>query len=91
MGSVEPEPHAVHGKRLLPNYIDHVAEDEPQRVLGMIARSPDISLGFQEITYEEFARAVDFCAWWLHRQLEQKDGSKTISYLVSRTYDDRWT
>ncbi len=49
-----------YGKRLLPTIIDSYAEQKPGRVYASIPVSnDDLSLGFKDISYLEFARAID--------------------------------
>jgi hypothetical protein len=75
-----------YGERLVPHVIDQIAINEPGSLLGIIARSPNILKGFQEVTSREFANVGDFTAWWIGEQLTLQVGPNTIAYIVSRVH-----
>lgn len=68
MASVPPPP-ANFGQRLLPSVVDDTATATPSRILYSVPRSRDIADGFIDITAQDFARAVDRCAWHLEESL----------------------
>lgn len=51
-----------YGKRLLPCVLDAEAEANPQRVFAAVARSNDVSEGFEDVTFFQVAKAVNFVA-----------------------------
>ncbi len=71
------------GKRLLPVLIDQYALEEPQRSWASIPKDDDdISKGFQEVTYRQFAKAINKASWWLEAQLGPSHESfETIAYV----------
>ena len=62
---VEPRRQVETGRRLLPMAIDQFAAEEPNKVWASIPRSDELADGFRDITYREFADAIDRAAWWL--------------------------
>ena len=70
-----------YGKRLLPQVVDEAAEQEPSRVVGMIAKSTDISKGFREISIGELATAVNHVAHWIEEKIGKSNAFETIAYI----------
>ncbi|KAM3066259.1 hypothetical protein ACMFMG_003230 [Clarireedia jacksonii] len=66
---------------LFPHLLEKEARDDPQRIVAMLAKSSDISQGFQNITAAEFLRAVDFTAHWLDSQLHGFTPNETIAFV----------
>jgi len=56
-----------YGKRLIANIIDETAEKDPERTFVAIPRSSDPKDGWRDITYKQFANAVNRLA---HRIVE---------------------
>jgi len=56
-------PH--YGRRLLPCVLDDEARANPQRVFAALARSNDLSQGFQDVVFRQVAQAVNFTAYRL--------------------------
>ena len=69
------------GKRLLPVLVDDISRSGPQRVFASVARSVNLHDGFRDITYKEFASAIDRCAWWIERELGKGQNFETIGYM----------
>lgn len=62
------------GERLIGSLIDDYAANDPTRVWAAIPIDDnDISQGFQDITYKQFANAINHATWWLKRELEIKN------------------
>ncbi|PSN68711.1 acetyl-CoA synthetase-like protein [Corynespora cassiicola Philippines] len=58
------------GTRLLPSTIDEIAASDPDRVWACIPRDgSDISKGYKDITYRQFANAINHAAAWLGSSL----------------------
>ncbi|APA08871.1 hypothetical protein sscle_04g036410 [Sclerotinia sclerotiorum 1980 UF-70] len=71
-----------YGCRLLPQLVDEKAESHPTQLMGMIAKSSDLSHGFFEFTYKDIANAVNFMSWWLLEKLGPPSEDKnTIAYI----------
>ena len=66
---------------MLPQALDVLAESEPERTLGCIAKSTDMSKGFIEVKTRDIARAVNYCAWWLEEQIGRGADFETIGIL----------
>lgn len=76
----------VFGERLLPTLIDEIATTTPNRVYASIPRDDaDMSNGFRDVTYADFARAIDEFAFWLDSALGRADGTfPTFAYFGPR-------
>ncbi|KAJ8058964.1 hypothetical protein OCU04_011948 [Sclerotinia nivalis] len=83
MESSEPINNDVpYGCRLLPQLVDDKAGSHPTQLMGMIAKSSDLSHGFFEFTYKDIANAVNFMSWWLLEKLgPPSEGKNTIAYI----------
>ena len=62
------------GKRLLPAVIDHCAEKNPNRIYASIPYTDDPADGYRDITYRQFAAAIDKAAWWLQSVIGKGNG-----------------
>ena len=62
------------GKRLLPAVIDHCAEKNPNRIYASIPYTDDPADGYRDITYRQFATAIDKAAWWLQSVIGKGNG-----------------
>ncbi|KAI9736294.1 MAG: putative NRPS-like protein biosynthetic cluster [Cirrosporium novae-zelandiae] len=72
------------GYRLLPNIVDDLARDTPSKLYALIPKSANISDGFHEVSYREFADAINSVSWWLEETLGKpkgKWGEQTVGYL----------
>lgn len=74
-------PPGIAGQRLLPCLVDEIADTDPYRVLYSIMKTKDPAEGFLDITAQDFARAVDKCAWHLRDLLGQAENFPTLTYL----------
>jgi acyl-coenzyme A synthetase/AMP-(fatty) acid ligase len=74
-------------QRLLPQLVDTFAAEDPTHVLGMAAKSEDLSQGFTSITTSELCHAVNFTAHWLDSQRCLTPGSsETIAFIGSQDF-----
>ena len=77
------------GERLIGRLIDEYAANDPTRVWASIpVDDNDLSRGFQDITYKQFANAINHAAWWLKGQLVAKNkdngnGSPTETFTFA--------
>lgn len=83
MGSVANLNNVPYGKRLVPNIIDQVASQDPDRECIQIPRSSVASDGWRIITWKDLANGVNRCA---HKIVElfgkPEEGSfPTIAYI----------
>lgn len=84
----EPPPQC--GQRLLPQLIDQIAKDDPDRPLVSIPRGADVADGYIDVSFKTLATAVDRCAWWIDRNVGRSQelapiffiGPTDIRYLV---------
>lgn len=70
-----------YGKRLFPQVLDDAAAISPDNVIGMIAKSADISEGFREVTFLQLSNAVNFTAWWIQAQIGRSEIFETLAYM----------
>ncbi|KAF5565221.1 nonribosomal peptide synthetase [Fusarium napiforme] len=66
---------ASYGRRLIPQILDRLAKADPERVVYSITSFADGVPAFKDITAQDFARAVDKTAWWLHKHLTEMNGA----------------
>lgn len=76
-----PVPPGDLGRRLLPSVLDDIARSDPSRVLYSIPKTRSPRDGFQDITAAQFSKAVNRCAWHLHKQLGPGTGFPTVLYI----------
>jgi hypothetical protein len=71
-----------HGKRLVAALIDCHAVSNPGRAWASIPRKDnDPSKGFVDLTYKQFANAINHAAWWLKDNLDGARGPfETLAY-----------
>jgi acyl-CoA synthetase (AMP-forming)/AMP-acid ligase II len=75
-----------HGKRLLPQILDNLAAEDPEHVIGMIAKPGTMpNLSFTSLSSSQMANAVNFTSYWLHELLD-KDPYKTIAFIGLQDY-----
>ncbi|KAL9046301.1 MAG: hypothetical protein Q9214_000832 [Letrouitia sp. 1 TL-2023] len=69
-----------YGRRLIPVLVDERARNGWQQPFTSIPRSSDPNDGFVDISYRQFANAVNRCAWWMQRNLVRSQPSVTVAY-----------
>jgi acyl-coenzyme A synthetase/AMP-(fatty) acid ligase len=82
MGSITPD-STPYGRRLIPPLIDEIAEHDPDRVFACIPKTTDLKDGFQDVTFADFARAINRAAGWIEKTLGQSHDGKfeTLAYM----------
>lgn len=72
-----------YGRRLLPVELDRIAKRDPGRPFCAQPRDPtDLALGFEDISYQRFANAVNRTAHWLQKELGKPTAFETVAYLA---------
>jgi acyl-CoA synthetase (AMP-forming)/AMP-acid ligase II len=71
-----------HGKRLVAALIDSHAVNDPGRVWASVPQNDkDVSKGFVDLTYKQFANAINHASWWLKETLDGERGPfDTLAY-----------
>jgi acyl-CoA synthetase (AMP-forming)/AMP-acid ligase II len=72
------------GERLLPVVIDEAARDTPSRAWASVpVDDADLSKGFEDITYEAFANAINKLAWFIQSSMggQPSVSFETLAYL----------
>ena len=72
------------GQRLLPTLVDELSVSDPDRVFLSYQSGPNPKDGDRDVTYKEFAAAVNRYSWWLDKNLERSDCFRTLTYFGSR-------
>ncbi|KAI4649945.1 putative NRPS-like protein biosynthetic cluster [Alternaria triticimaculans] len=70
-----------YGRRLIPQIMDQVARDHPNRVVFSIAKPSGAGLAYRDISARAFAKAVDKTAWWLHAQIGESTSVRPVGYI----------
>lgn len=72
----------------LPTLIDDIASRRPNHpFISLPINNDDLSHGYRDFTYSDFALAVDRCAWWIVSKLgrcgedEKKDRKRILAYV----------
>ncbi|KAJ5786433.1 NRPS-like enzyme [Penicillium pulvis] len=71
------------GKLLWPTIVDHRARSAPSDLVGLIPKGSDVADGYQELTFDGLARAVDACAHWIEKHVGRAQHPETIAYMGS--------
>ena len=73
----------VHGKRLLPTWIDEVGRKTPEKPWALMPRSSDLKDGFREYHYRHLVAAIDTLAWWIESIIGRSTTFETVAYMGS--------
>jgi acyl-CoA synthetase (AMP-forming)/AMP-acid ligase II len=69
-------------QNILPNIVDRLAEVAPERVYAEFPKCPSsYDEGFRQITYADFANAINGLAWELETRLGKREGYPVITYI----------
>ena len=80
MGSL-PQEEPIYGQRLIPHLIDDIAHNVPSRTFCSLAKSSDVSDGFNNVSYGAFANAINCLARWMEENLGKTSTIETLSYI----------
>jgi acyl-CoA synthetase (AMP-forming)/AMP-acid ligase II len=88
-GPSHPQDHheyqTIYGGRLLPQVLDTWAAEDPNYVVGKMAKSDSntVPLDFVNLSVSQLANAVNYASHWLNRTLnaKPKDTSETIAFI----------
>ena len=75
----EPPPQC--GQRLLPQLIDQIAKDDPDRPLVSIPQGSDLADGHIDVSFKTLATAIDRCAWWIDRKVGRSQELAPIFFI----------
>ena len=76
-------------KLTLPTLIDEIAARRPDRpFISLPINNDNLSEGYKDFSYSDFARAVDRCAWWIVSKLgrwvsenEKRSETRILAYV----------
>jgi len=80
------------GKRLLANVIDFYAKNDPTRVWATAPMDDeDLLKGYEDITYRDFANAINRASWWLsERSLVTAPSVRILPFSYISLYLGTW-
>ncbi|RYN27493.1 hypothetical protein AA0114_g12556 [Alternaria tenuissima] len=79
MNGIGSEP--AYGHRLIPQIMDQLARNQPDKIVFSIAKPTDAGLELRNISAHAFAKAVDKTAWWLHDQVGESSSVRPVGYI----------
>ena len=82
MAASRPAQQPVYGHRLFPALVDQIAQDDPTRLFIRFPTGQNFSSPLRDVTFQDYARAIDKAAWWLEDTLgSRKSGFPTLAYV----------
>ncbi|KAF7943055.1 hypothetical protein EAE96_011000 [Botrytis aclada] len=72
--------------RLIPHVLEEEARENPQRIIAMVAKTSDISEGFDEVNAGQFLRGVDFLAHWIDSYKSESSSTETFAFIGSQDF-----
>jgi hypothetical protein len=69
------------GKRLITTTVDEIATHDPSRLFAIIPRTLDLDDGFSDVTFSDFACAIDKLAFRLEKKLGKSTEFETLAYM----------
>ena len=73
---------SIPDMRLIPNAIDERARTNPNAVFASIPISSCVADGFRDVTYSEYANAINHAASWLENVLGESASGEKIGYIA---------
>jgi thioester reductase-like protein/acyl-CoA synthetase (AMP-forming)/AMP-acid ligase II len=70
-----------YGKRVLPSLIDQIAKEDPNRLYISYPTGQDFSAPVRDVTFADFARAIDRAAGWIEEKLGKGENFQTIAWI----------
>ncbi|KAF5876310.1 putative nrps-like enzyme protein [Botrytis fragariae] len=72
--------------RLIPHILEEKARENPQSIIAMVAKSSDISEGFDQVNAGQFLRGVDFLAHWIDSYKSETSSTETFAFIGSQDF-----
>ncbi|KAF7874496.1 uncharacterized protein EAF02_008473 [Botrytis sinoallii] len=72
--------------RLIPHILEEEARENPQRIMAMVAKTSDISEGFNEVNAGQFLCGVDFLAHWIDSYKLKSSLTETFAFIGSQDF-----
>lgn len=72
--------------RLLPHILEEEALHDPQRIVAIVAKTSDISKGFNQLTTRQLLKAVDFTAHWIDSHICNDSSTETLAFIGSQDF-----
>ncbi len=77
----KPVAKTDYGRRLLPHLIDERARNHHSRPYASVPISKEPRDGFREISYIQFANAINRCARWILDQVGRSGSFEALAYM----------
>lgn len=71
----------LFGRRLLSHLIDNRAHHSHERSYASIPVSSNLEDGFRDISYGQFANAINRCAYWLKEAFGETSTGVVLTYI----------
>ena len=79
--------HAEHpilppvGQRLLPQVVEQLASEDPDRIFASYAVSQNLEDGFVDVSMKCMSHAVNEMAYWIDRSIGRSNSFATLCYI----------
>lgn len=91
MGSISVNSSSNLYRQLIPTVVDQIAEAEPEATWVAVSVSPTgLDAGYQSITYQQFANAINGVARWLEEELGRGDTTEPLLFFGTGGSDVRY-
>ena len=75
------------GRRLVPTIIDENAEEHPESCVYIVPRTANFEDGFDDITWLQFANAINSVARWIEENLGRSRTFETIAFFGATDFE----
>ncbi|KAI9645424.1 hypothetical protein NHQ30_006163 [Ciborinia camelliae] len=76
-----PDASLSRANRLLPHILEEEAGNDPERIVAMVAKTSDLSMGFNQLTAGQFLHSVDFTAHWIDSHIVNSSHAETFAFI----------
>ena len=71
----------IPGSRHLPVAIDIVAKNNPTRAWACIPKSSNLSDGYYDVSFRDFANAINRAAWFIESKFGKSTAFEPVGYI----------
>lgn len=76
-----PQSGVAYGRRLVPQVLDELAANVPDRVYAAIPKTSNVQDGYRDVTIAELAGCINFMARWLEEKFGRSETFETLTYV----------
>lgn len=84
-------PYLQNKTRVLVRVAEHIATETPQRLFAVVPKSENLADGFDEVTYKQAIKAVNYVGSWLRSVLRDSPDHAFESLTYFGVSDLRYT